>query len=470
MTTDTTDAVGLAQRIRKGELSAAEAVSDAIRRIEGRNPAVNAVVHTRFDQALEEAAGDLPDGPLAGVPFLVKDLLADVAGMPSTWGSRLYAGNVPARDSALVARYRQAGLVILGATSTPEFGKNASTEPLAYGPVRNPWLPTHSAGGSSGGSAAAVASGMVLVAHGNDGGGSIRIPASMCGLFGLKPTRGRVPTAPYDMSFAYPLAAGHALTTTVRDSAVLLDVAAGPVPGVPGSPPPGERPYAEEVGRDPGMLRVALATSANGNTVDPDCVTATEAAGRLCESLGHRVELVPFSYDADAARRASGVIMGANVVDEVDSRLAVLGRELREDDIEPFTRALVDMGRSLTATQLVNALQTVERLGRDLASFFERYDVLVTPTLSHTPPPLGTLDTAVPQTMFERAGAFTDFTAIFNATGQPAMSVPLGTAANGTPVGVQFATALGGEGLLFRLAAQLERAAPWPRTAPDYRD
>lgn len=468
MPNEVDDALGLAQRIRAKELSAREAVTEAIARIERMNPEVNAVTSTRFDQALDDVERGLPDGPLTGVPFLVKDIHIDVAGLPSTRGSRLFRDRYPAYDSVLAARYKQAGLVILGMTNLSELGTSPTTEPLERGPVRNPWRPTHAAGGSSGGSAAAVASGMVPAAHGNDGGGSIRIPASMCGTFGLKPTRGRVPAAPYDTSFSFPLAIDHALTATVRDSAVLLDVVAGPILGSPYAPPRPERPYADEVGRDPGPLSIALSTSAHGELTDPACASAAESAAQLCELLGHRVHPVDFDYDVAAARTSSAFIMSANTARTIDAELAAQGRELSDDDLEPFTRYLVEFGRTITAAEVLDALETVERLGRGVAPFFGEHDILVTPTIGLPPPPLGLLDTSNTATMIERAGQYTNFTSIFNITGQPSMSVPFGTAEGGLPVGVQFTARLGAEDLLFRVAAQIEQAAPWPLRAPGF--
>jgi amidase len=462
---DDHDALGLAALVTAGEVTAAELVEAAVRRIEDANPRVNAVVATRFGEALADARRPTP-GPFTGVPFLVKALGADVAGLPTTRGSRLFADDVPTRDSAAVARFRAAGLVVLGTTNTPELGKNGTTEPLLHGPTRNPWNPAHSAGGSSGGSAAAVATGMVPVAHGNDGGGSIRIPASACGLFGLKPSRGRVPNAPAADGFAYAFACQHALTRSVRDSAALLDAVAGPLPGDPYAAPAPVRPFLEEVGADPGRLRIGwTTTSARGLGADPECAAVTADAARLCEALGHHVDEVEFAYDADAFTAAQSVIMAANARAVIDRRLATLGRPLADDDVEPFTHVLYDMAGARTASELVIALETVERLGRQTAANFDGYDVLLTPTLLCRVPELGWADTTRPETMVH-ASAFTAFAGVFNATGQPAMSVPFGVDTAGLPLGVQFAAPFGAEAVLLRLAAQLEAAAPWPGRAP----
>lgn len=471
MVDEVSDAIATAQAIRDGELSTREVVDTAISRIEKHNPELNAVVHTRFDQALAEVRDGLPDGPLQGVPILVKDLHADVAGLPSTGGSRLFADVRAAQDSAVVARYRKAGMVVLGTTNTPELGKNASTESLLYGPARNPWELTHSPGGSSGGSAAAVASGMVPVAHGTDGGGSIRIPSSMCGLFGLKPSRGRASDWPYPASLAAPVSVHHALTTTVRDSALLLDIAAGPVPGDAYGAPAPEGSFLEQVGREPGRLRIGYTTAAvDGIQTDPACVAALERAVALCAELGHEPVEVTLDYDVIAAMAASGLIMGATLVANVEARLAELGRELRDDDLEPFTRVMFENYRTSTAAQLAQALQTAQETGWQIGTMFADYDVLLTPTISRPVPPLGTLDTTDPAKMYEVASAYSVFTSLFNVTGQPAMSVPFGTTDSGLPLGVQFAADLGQEALLLRLAGQLEQAATWPRRAPRYRE
>jgi amidase len=461
------DATALAEKIRRGELSAREAVEDAVGRIEQLNPALNALVSTRFDEALAEVDRGLPDGPFTGVPFLVKDLGVEVAGLPATRGSKLFADAIAAQDSPLVARYRQAGLVVLGTTNTPEFGKNASTEPLLHGPTRNPWRTTHSPGGSSGGSAAAVASGMVPVAHGNDGGGSIRIPSSMCGLFGFKPSRGRVPGASIGDGFAYPLSVQHVLTTSVRDSAALLDAVCAPMAGEPFFAPPASTSYADEVTTAPGTLRIALSTAnPSGHTTVAACARAAQAAAKLCESLGHEIVDAAPVFDAAGASLASAAVMSGVSLANIKRRLAELGRDLADDDLEPFTRFLYDRSAAMTADQFVDALRTVELTGRAIAPFFEQYDVLITPTIAATVPPLGLLDTSRPQSMFENAAQFASYTSPFNVTGQPAMSMPLAHDDTGMPVGVQFVAAIGREDVLFRLAGQIEQAAPWQRTVP----
>jgi amidase len=462
---DDLDAMGLAAAIRAGQVGALEAVDAAIARIETVDPLVHAVVAERFDAARTEASAPLGDGPFAGVPYLVKALGAQVAGLPTSRGSRLWADDVASADSLAVARARAAGVIVLGMTNTPELGKNGSTEPLFHGPTCNPHDLTRSAGGSSGGSAAAVATGMVPIAHGNDGGGSIRIPSAACGLFGLKPSRGRVPNAPFVEAFSYPLGCTHSLTRTVRDSAALLDAVAGPAPGDAVGVAPPARPFLDEVGADAGRLRIGCTgVTARGVTADADLVAAVSRTAAVCESLGHHVEEAPFTYDAEAANSALAAVMSVNVAVAVDARLAELGRALHDDDLEPFTRMLYDGGRAMTGTAVIAALQQLERTGREVAPFFERYDLLLTPTLSIRVPELGWADTRRPETMVN-ASAFSAFTGVFNTTGHPAMSVPAGTDGNGLPIGVQFAARLNHEATLLRLASALEVAAPWP-TAP----
>lgn len=461
------DATSLAEAIRRGDLTAREAVEYSIARIEALDPTLNAVIGTRFDAALAEVDRGLPDGPLRGVPTLIKSLAADVAGLPTTGGSRLFADAIAPRDSELVRRYRQAGMVVLGTTNTPELGKSGSTEPLLHGPTRNPWDTTRSAGGSSGGSAAAVAAGLVPVAHGNDGGGSIRIPAAMCGLFGLKPSRGRTPGAPYDTALANPNSVHHVLSTTVRDSALLLDVTARTLAGAAYAATTEPRGFSGRMRLGPGRLRVGLATRVpDGPDTAPECVAAVRRAADLLVDLGHDVVETELRYRGSEVLACAGRVMGANLVATVDDRLATLGRTMRDDDLEPFTRSLYDRYASLPAADLIRALQAFERIGREMGTMYEDVDVLVTPTLARPTPALGVLDTTSPEAMRMQGPLISAYTAICNVTGAPAMSVPFGTDERGMPLGVQVIADLGGEGLLLALAAQLEQAAPWPTHAP----
>lgn len=471
MSTIEQDAIGTAAAVRAGEVSAREVVEDAIARIEKFNPKLNAVVAERFEDALAEVDAGLPDGPLRGVPTLVKDLAMHVAGLPTTRGSRLWADDVSNEDSELVARYKRAGMVVLGMTNSPELGKNASTEPLLHGPTRNPWSLAHSPGGSSGGSAAAVSAGLVPVAHGNDGGGSIRIPASMCGLFGLKPSRGRVSAYPETGALAYPLGINHALTRSVRDSALLLDIAARPlVPGSAIGAPGGEVPFGELMQRDPGPLRIGLVTErTDGGVVDDQVVTAVRRTAQLCEDMGHVVEETTIPDEYGATMAAFATLMGSSLLAQVDRRLAELGRDLREDDLEPFTRTMYDHYRGrISVTDLHAALGGVEEGAWRVGRAFTAFDLLLTPTLALPVPKLGVLDTTDVQAMWTRVADYSAFTSLFSTTGMPAMSVPAGLDRDGLPLGAHFVADLGQEGLLLALAARLEEAAPWPASAAGY--
>lgn len=475
------DATALAAAIRDGELTAREAVEASIASIEQHNPAVGAVVATRFDQALAEVDAGLPDGPLRGVPVLIKDLCADVAGLPSTRGSRLFADYVPGHDSELVRRYRAAGMVVLGTTNVPEFGLNASTEGALFGPSRNPRDLTRSTGGSSGGSAAAVATAMVPVASASDGGGSIRIPAAMNGLVGLKPSRGRISPAPYPSLLAGPVSVQHAVTTTVRDSALLLDLSHGGLPGDAFAAPTPTRSFLAQAVAGPGRLRIGVATApGDGEPAAPEMVAVIGRAAGLLSDLGHEVVETTLDYHLEEARAGGGVLMGAGMVAAVQDRLVALGRELRPDDLEPFTRTLYDhYAATLTGADLNRAMSTAQRVGWQLGRQLRGsatdahgdapgFDVVLTPTLAEPVPPLGLLDTTRPETIWEHGGRYSAFTSVFNLTGQPAISVPFGTDGNGLPIGIQFAADLGREGRLLALAAQIVQAAPWSRVAPGF--
>ena len=459
---DEHDATGVANAVRSGEVDATEVVVAAISRAQERNPALNAFVSTRFDQALDEAEAVNRAAPFAGVPFVVKDLAVQVAGLPHTRGSRLFADDVADADSELVRRYRAAGLIILGTTNTPELGRNASTEPLLNGPTRNPHGLDHSTGGSSGGTAAAVASGVVSVGHGNDGGGSIRIPASACGLFGLKPSRGRVSGHPDYALVAYPMGVHHVLSRSVRDSAALLDLTAGPMPGDAYEIAPPQRPWIDAVGADPGRLRIAMALSpADGTEAHPECVAAVESAAAALGDLGHEVVEADPPWTSDLILEVLSGLMGAPMAVEIDARLAELGRDLVDDDLEPFTRFLYDSALHASARDIVSAMVGLEALGRAMGEFLTTYDLLLTPTLPQPMPPLGYLDTTNIEAMFERAATSSALTSPFNITGQPAVSLPLATGSNGIPIGVQLAAAFGREDRLFSVSAQVEAAHPW---------
>lgn len=459
---DDNDMTGLAEVIRRGEVSAGEVVEFSLSRMGERNPTINAVVGERAAEARREVAAGLPDGPLRGVPFVIKDLHMDVAGLPSTNGSRLFADVVATADAELVQRYRRAGLVIVGKTNAPEFGQNASTEPLLFGPTRNPRRRTHSVGGSSGGTAAAVLAGIVPAGQASDGGGSIRIPAAACGLVGLKPSRGRVPAHPARNLLAAPMSVNHALTRSVRDSALLLDVSAGPVAGDPYVIAAPAKRYVDVVGTDPGRLRIGIATVLpSGAPVHPDCAATTfDIAGVLSE-LGH--EVVDESPDFPFEQLVAGLryLMAVPMAVDVNARLAELGRELRDDDLEPMTRAIYDRANRNSAGEYVQALRDLEHAATLLGGYFRDHDLLLTPTLGTVVPPLGLLDTTDPASIWEHGMSLSGLTSPFNVTGQPAVSLPLGTDGTGMPVGVQLVAAFGREDLLLQVAAQLETARPW---------
>ena len=486
------DAIGLAELVRRGEVAPIELVETAIARIELINPRVNAVIHRMDGSARSSAQGDLPDGPFRGVPFLLKDLVSPVAGEPFRCGSRFLADYVAPHDSELVRRYRQAGFVFLGKTNTPEFGLTPVTEPRLFGPTRNPWDLTRTSGGSSGGSAAAVATGMVPVASGGDGGGSIRIPAACCGLFGMKPTRGRLPTGPDFGEIWHGAVVEHVLARSVRDSAAILDATAGPDPGAPYEAPQAARPYLEEVRREPGQLRIAFTDRPwLGNSVDPECSTALRDTARLLESLGHSVEEASPELDGRAFARAFLTMICGELRGDIEDAEAALRRRAGPRDFEPATWALALLGRSISAARFSRAIRLLQRTSRQVAPFFERYHVLLTPTLSRPPVLTGSLQ-PTPKEEFLlkllgglRAGSvlrlagileqtadkvfeFIPWTPVSNATGQPAMSIPLHWTPAMLPVGLHFIGRFGDESTLYRLAGQLERARPWfDRRPPD---
>ena len=465
----TFDGLGLAALVGRRQVSARELLETAIARAEAVNPAINALSQKLYDSALA-AVGHVEEGPFAGVPFLLKDAGATLAGTPTTQGSRLFAEARADRDSTLVERYKRAGVTIFGKTTTPELALAASTESSVVGATRNPWDLSRSAGGSSGGAGAVVAAGIVPLAHGSDGGGSIRIPASCCGLFGLKPTRARTPAGPQAGEGWGSLSVSHVLSRSVRDSAAMLDATAGAAPGDPYWAPPPERPYLEELGRDPGRLRVALQLSPpSGVAVVPECRAAAEDAAALFASLGHAVEPAALPGDWEEIGHALWVLVASNVSLSLQQRGEALGRTVTETDVDPVTWNAVVFSRTLRVEDYPAALATIHRQGRRMAAFMERFDVILSPTLAQVPVPLGTQRTDNPDIeAYGRALAqFSPFTQMFNVTGQPSMSVPLSWTGGGLPVGVMVSAGFGQEGLLFRLAAQLEQARPWFDRVPE---
>lgn len=463
------DAMAQADLVRRGEATAAELVEAAIERIEARNPALNAVITPMYDEARRVAAGPLPEGPFTGVPYLLKDLLAMYAGVRLTAGSDLTGDFVAPVDTELVARLKRAGFVVVGKTNTPELGILPTTEPQRFGATRNPWDPTRTPGGSSGGSAAAVAAGMVPAAHANDGGGSIRIPAACCGLFGLKPTRARNPLGPLLGDIMGGLVVEHAVTRTVRDSAAILDATHGADPGAPYWAPPPTRSFLDEVGAEPGRLRIAMTTATiTGTPVHPDCLAAVHDAAKLCEGLGHEVVEAEPPLDGELTMQTFLAVWAAGNANAVDGVARLVGRTPSPELFEPLTWALAEWGRTVSAPDYLGAIAYLQMLSRGMAQFLSQFDVWLTPVTAEPPVPLGTFDSPPddPLAGLMRAAAFVPFTGICNATGQPAMSVPLYWNAEGLPIGAHFAGRFGDEATLFRLAAQLEAARPWAHRRP----
>ncbi|MEM7411695.1 MAG: amidase [Myxococcota bacterium] len=464
------DALALASWVRRGDVTPTELLEEAVRRVEERDGEINAVVIRAFAEARKAIEAGLPDGPFRGVPFLLKDLYAAWKGMRLTNGSRFFADDVSDFDTELVARYRRAGLVFFGRSASPEFGITTTTESLLFGQTRNPWNLEHTAGGSSGGAAAAVAAGILPAAHASDGGGSIRIPASCCGLFGMKPTRARVPAGPAVGEGWSGMSTAHAVSRSVRDNAALLDACAGPALGDPYWAPPPERPFLAEVGADPGKLRIALQVEAfNGATVHPDCQRAARDAAELCASLGHEVVDAKLEVDREALGRATQVLIAANLRASLLERAERLGRDFTEDDVEPMTFAMANLVTTADAATYAGAVRTIHAVGRAVERFFEGVDVLLTPTMATPPLPLGRVALTRTDTpgLLEDLGQTVGFTQLFNASGNPAMSVPLAWNEGGLPIGIQFAGRFGDEATLFRLAGQLEAARPWfDRTPP----
>lgn len=482
------DAVGLAELVRTKQVHPRELVEAAIERIERFNPRLNAVVHKMYDRALAQADEPPAGGPFAGVPFLLKDLIAQYTGEPTTGSSRFLQFHVAEHDTTMVRRYREAGLVVVGKTNASEFGLVAVTEPAFRGPTHNPWDLDRTPGGSSGGSGAATAAGFVPAVHGGDGGGSIRIPAAACGVFGLKPSRGRNPAGPHFSGTWLGLVQEHVLTRTVRDSAALLDVSSGPEEGGPCSPPLPARPFLQEVGTDPGSLRIAFTTKPlMGSKMHPDCIAAVESTVNLLEQLGHEVNEEAPPLSKEKMTMAYLRIVASSVAADIDHTAESTGRKPTADQFEPITWLVSLVGRSTRANELAVILREVQAETRRLAAFHERYEVLLTPTLASPPVKTGelapseaelrmirglhrvparrALDLVMKRMASEQMDPVPN-TQLFNLTGQPAMSVPLHWNADGLPIGLQFAARTGDESTLFRLAAQLEEARPWADRRP----
>jgi amidase/6-aminohexanoate-cyclic-dimer hydrolase len=464
------DALGLADLIRRRRASAEEVLEAALTRTREVNGRINAIVVPMFEEAQARVRAGLPNGPFTGVPYLLKDLGVYYTGFRTTAGCRFNADYVADHDSELTRRYKEAGLVIFGKSASPEFGLTTSTESALFGATRNPWNVERVAGGSSGGAAAAVAAGIVPAAHATDGGGSIRIPASACGLFGMKPTRARVSLAPDAGEGWSGLSCAHAVSRSVRDSAALLDVAAGPVAGDPYWAPPPAGTFLSEVGKPPGKLRIALTAKAfNGAPVDAQCKVAVEDAAKLCESLGHQVSEAAPVLDYATLGQATRTIVGSNILANLRERAAVLGRDYTKDDVEPLTLSIAEDGKTFDAARYAASIRTVHKVGRQVGAFFADYDVLLSPTMAAPPKPLGVLSQSNPnpQEYLAHLLQTIGFTQLMNVAGVPAMSVPLAWSREGLPIGIQFAAPFGDEATLFRLAAQLEQARPWADRRPE---
>jgi amidase len=463
------DATDQAALVRRGEASPAELVEAAIARIEALNPRLDAVIRTRFEQARAQAAGALPDGPFRGVPILLKDLGCVVAGEVTASGLGPLKELAWPVTSYLAGHFLAAGFIPLGRTNVPELGTTVTTEPLSFPPARNPWRTGHSTGGSSGGSAAAVASGMVAVAHASDGGGSIRIPASECGLVGLKPTRGRVSQGPLTGEAWAGSVTDGALTRTVRDAAGVLDVISGRMPGDPYYAPSLTRPLSQEVGADPGRLRIGVLDRPAGEQYsdDPQCRAAVAGAGRLLESLGHHVEESgPAAMFEPAFARHFNTIIAADTETVFQAFEGLLGRPIADQEIEPRNAYYRQTGKALTAVAYLQARQWLGMWARRMAEWWTGHDLLVTPTVGAPPPELGWFTAEGPEREGGRIASFIPYTAQFNATGQPAVSLPLHWTPGGLPVGVQLVAAYGREDLLIQVASQIEQAAPWAGRHP----
>ena len=465
------DALALAALVRARKLSPRELLDTAIARAEALDPRLSFLAQRLFDRAHRQLVEQPPSGPFGGVPFLLKDLNTHIDGELTEGGSRLFKGFRANATSELVLRHQRAGLVIFGKTTSPEFGLTGTTENRLTGATRNPWAPDRIAGGSSGGAAVAVAAGVVPVAHATDGGGSIRIPAACCGLFGLKPSRGRVPMGPPRSEGWGGLSAHHAVTRSVRDSAVLLDVTAGIEPGSRYSAPPAPAGgFLAAARRKPRALRLALMTRPfSGSPVDPQCVAAAEAAARLCEQLGHHVEIAAPAIDPAAIGMASFAIISSAVAADIEDRAKLLGIAPGPDVLEPITLAFLAYGRSVSGRDLARANNSLQTAALTMAQFLATHDMIISPTLATPPLPLGQINLSPDcdfQTWGQRAAAFTPFAQIANLTGQPAMSVPLGTSRDGLPLGVMFTGRYGNEAGLLQLAMQLETAQPWAQRRP----
>jgi amidase len=463
------DATGQAELVNRKEATALELAEAAIARIESQNPRLNCLASPMFDEARKVAAGTLPVGPLSGAPYMIKDLGQPCAGVRQTDGSKALAAYIADHDGGLVTRIRNAGLVIVGRATAPEFGNHSTSEAEVFGATRNPWDLGRIAGGSSGGSASAVAARMVPAASASDGAGSIRIPASCCGLFGLKPTRGRISFGPDAGEVLSGLAVEHAVTRSVRDSAALLDATSGPVGGDPYWAAPPVESFLSQVTLDPSPMRIAWSARAPlGMEVDRECRTAVEATAKRLQALGHHVVEDDPTYDEEVLLDPMVTIWSVGNATDHDIVASRIGRPPRRDELEITTWELVERGRQVTAVQLVRAVDLIHSATRAIAPFFQKYDAWLTPTLAQPPLPLGVLNQSYggADEWWRFDLSFNPWNSIANLTGNPAMSVPLAWSAGGLPIGLLFTGRYGDEAALFRLAGQLERAHSWADRVP----
>ena len=461
--------MGQAELVNRKEATALELVEAAIARIESQNPRLNCLATPMFDEARTVASRKLPPGPLSGAPYMVKDLGQPCAGVRQTDGSKALAGYIADHDGGLVTRLRRAGLVIVGRTTAPEFGNHSTTEAEVFGPTRNPWDLARTAGGSSGGSASAVAARMVPAASASDGAGSIRIPASCCGLYGMKPTRGRISFGPDAGEVLSGLAVEHAVTRSVRDSAALLDATSGLYPGDPYWPVPPVESFLSQVGRDPEPMRIAWSARAPlGMPVHDDCRRAVKATAKHLEELGHHLVEADPTYDEEVLLDPMVTIWSVGNATDHDIVQSRIGRPPRRDELEVTTWELVERGRKVTAVQLVRAVDLIHAATRAMAPFFAEYDAWLTPTLSQPPLPLGVLNQSYggADQWWKLDLSFNPWNSVANLTGNPAMSVPLASSGSGLPIGLLFTGRYGDEAVLFRLAGQLERADAWAGRTP----
>jgi amidase len=461
------DAVGLAELVRDKQTTPTELLDAAIERMETVDPKINAIPIRHEGFARQQIASGLPNGPFRGVPFLLKDFVI-LEGTPTHFGSRCFVDYIADHSSTLVSRYLKAGLTIFGKTNAPEFGLSFTTEPVLHGATRNPWNTGHSTGGSSGGAAAAVAARIVPFAHATDGGGSIRVPAACCGVFGLKPTRARTPLGPDRLEGWAGMSYAHVVSISVRDSAAMLDATHGPELGSPYVAPPPQRPFLDEIGREPGKLRIAFTDChPDGSAIDPEIAAAVRDTAALLEALGHSVTEGAPKTTIDLAWVTRTIISSSTSL-LLRRRETQLGRAIGSEDVEFITLAMQSVAAHISGADYVAATEAMHQLGREFAQFFENVDVFLSPTLCMAPLELGKLDmmSRDVQAYVALIRRYVPGTALFNASGQPSMSVPLAWSKSGLPLGMMFTARFGDEATLFRLAAQLEQERPWKNRKP----